>query len=417
MTPSAGPPPSPRTARDGGPLGVGPGEAAVAAQALARVLPPALGPLFDASFIRSSALYDEFVHRLVLRVFREAGLEVAVRDAGTVEEIATRAGFEIGRARIPLRWILRHLTARGVLADGAGDAGGRFGLRAAAPDLDPAVVRDEQAGHDPSWLPAYVLAETVARDYPAFFRGEAAGEAILFSPARFHLWIDYFSNDNGLYAVNNRVGAVAVEEWMPRDVGTILELGGGLASAAVAVIERLEAAGRLAGLRAYRFTEVVPAFLRRGRDALQRRFPDAPFLAFGAVDMNRPFGEQSVEAGTCSLVYAVNTLHVAYDLDFTLNEIFRALAPGGRLIVSECVRPRPEQAIYVEFVFNLMETFRSPRLDPRFRPNGGFLTPEQWTGAMEASGLVDVRLLPDVAGLRDRFPTFYIAAIGATRPR
>ena len=36
---------------------------------------------------------------------------------------------------------------------------------------------------------------------------------------------------------------------------------------------------------------------------------------------------------------------------------------------------------------------------------------------MEASGLVDVRLLPDVAGLRDRFPTFYIAAIGATRPR
>ena len=43
MTPSAGPPPSPRTARDGGPLGVGPGEAAVAAQALARVLPPALG--------------------------------------------------------------------------------------------------------------------------------------------------------------------------------------------------------------------------------------------------------------------------------------------------------------------------------------------------------------------------------------
>jgi len=148
MTPSAGPPPSPRTARDGGPLGVGPGEAAVAAQALARVLPPALGPLFDASFIRSSALYDEFVHRLVLRVFREAGLEAAVRDAGTVEEIATRAGFEIGRARIPLRWILRHLTARGVLADGAGDAGGRFGLRAAAPDLDPAVVRDEQAGQD-----------------------------------------------------------------------------------------------------------------------------------------------------------------------------------------------------------------------------------------------------------------------------
>jgi hypothetical protein len=27
-----------------------------------------------------------------------------------------------------------------------------------------------------------------------------------------------------------------------------------------------------------------------------------------------------------------------------------------------------------------------------------------------------VRLLPDVAALRDAFPSFYVAAIGATRP-
>ena len=37
------------------------------------------------------------------------------------------------------------------------------------------------------------------------------GSEILFSPARLPLWIKYFSNDNVLYGVNNRVGAVAVE--------------------------------------------------------------------------------------------------------------------------------------------------------------------------------------------------------------
>ena len=77
-----------------------------------------------------------------------------------------------------------------------------------------------------------------------FLRGEITGEAIPFSPARFRLWIDYFSNAHGLYAVNNRVGAIAVEEVRPRP-GDHPGIGGGLASAACAVLERLEAAGRL----------------------------------------------------------------------------------------------------------------------------------------------------------------------------
>jgi len=63
-----------------------------------------------------------------------------------------------------------------------------------------------------------------------------------------------------------------------------------------------------------------------------------------------------------------------------------------------------------------METFRSPVLHPIHRPNGGFLTPEQWKGAMGAAGFVDVGVLPDIAGLRARYPDFIVAAIGATRP-
>jgi hypothetical protein len=72
--------------------------------------------------------------------------------------------------------------------------------------------------------------------------------------------------------------------------------------------------------------------------------------------------------------------------------------------------------LYPEFVFNLLETFRSPRLHPSYRPNGGFLTPEQWTEALEAAGFRDVRLLPDIMRIREEFPGFCVAAIGATRP-
>jgi SAM-dependent methyltransferase len=265
-------------------------------------------------------------------------------------------------------------------------------------------------------MPAYTLAETVARDYPAFLRGEVTGEEVLFSPRRLRLWIDYFSNDNGLYVVNNRLGALAVQQWLPRSGGVVLELGGGLGSGALALLERLEAADRLGAIAEYRFTELVPAFLRRGEQALRTRCPGLSRVTFAPLDMNRPFGEQGVAPGSVSVVYAVNTLHVAHDLDFTLSQVLGAVEPGGCLIVSECVRPQARQPIESEFVFNLTETFRSPRLHPLYRPSGGFLTPGQWKGVMEAVGFADIRFLPDIVRVQERAPRFIAAAIGATRP-
>jgi SAM-dependent methyltransferase len=391
-----------------------PAEAVEAARALARELPPSLAPAFGPSFIRSCQLYDEFVNRLALRVFRASGLEAAACEPGTAEQMAARAGLAPARALLPIDWMLRRLTGRGILAVSAEP--GQFRLRGAVPDLDPEPMLDAQRREDPSWLPSYVLAETVARDYPAFLRGERSGEEVLFSPARLRLWVEFFSNDNSFYAVNNLVGAVAVAEGLPPRATTALELGGGLGSAAAALLQRLRAAGRWAAISEYRFTEIVPAFLRRGQHVLETRFPDATFLRFAALDMNLPFPEQGAGPESLSLVYAVNTLHVARDLDFTLREILGALTPGGRLVIAECVRHSAAQTVAVEFIFNLMQTFRSPILHPIHRPNGGFLTPGQWRAALEAAGFIDVEVVPDLAREAVRFPAFCVAAIRATRP-
>src|SRR5262249_53809318 len=173
--------------------------------------------------------------------------------------------------------------------------------------------------------------------------------------------------------------------------------GGGCASGTVALLERLSDVGRLGDVARYRFTELVPAFLRRGQRHVEELFSGTPGLTFEPLDMNRPFAEQGVAPASVSIVYAVNTLHVAHDLAFTLAAVRRALEPNGQLIVSECVRPFPGQTLYPEFVFNLMATFRAPRLHPEYRPNGGFLTIDQWTRALERAGFVDVRVLPDIA--------------------
>jgi len=391
--------------------------AAALAAGLQAALPPPLRPLFDGRFLRSWDLYDELVFRLALQVFHEAGLAAVAGEPGDAAEIVARAELEPGRALVPVEWILRQVAARGLLRELRSDGVARWVRNdEPRPALDAGEVREEQSGLDPSWLPAYTLAETAARDYARFLRGEVTGEEVLFSPARLRLWIDYFSNANGLYAVNNRIGAIAVEEWMPAADAAILELGGGLGSAACAVLERLEAAGRLGTLCEYRFTELIPAFLRRGQRELETRFRDLAPLRFAPLDMNRPFDAQGVAPGSMSVVYAVNTLHVADDLLFTLGEILRALGPGGQLVVSECVRMRPGQSLSAEFIFNLMATFRSRASTSPGQPPAGFLLPGQWQAAMEAAGFVDVRFLPDVRSFAERFPLFHVAAIGATRP-
>lgn len=382
---------------------------------VARHLAPSLVPVFDARFARSNALFDEFVYRLSHRVLGEAGLASALGDWGSAEEVASRAGLDLHRAAVPVSWLLRHLSRRGVLARRESAVGPLFRAETTAPLPDPAPVVDEQREHDRGCLASYALAEMVAGQYSVFLRGGLTGEEILFAPTRLPLWVGYFSNDNILYAVSNRVGAAAVEAWMPARGATILELGGGLASGAAALFERLSAVGRLDALEAYRFSELVPAFLRRGQRTLQERFPDAP-LTFTTLDMNRPFAEQGIEPGSLSMVYAVNTVHVARDLAFTLAEIGRVLEPGGQVIVSECVRPWPGDTLYPEFVFNLLETFRSPHLHAAYRPNGGFLTPEQWVLALQAGGFWNPRIFPDVTRIRDEWPGFYVAAIGASRP-
>jgi SAM-dependent methyltransferase len=380
---------------------------------LDRLLAPELRAIFDDHFVRSCGLFEEYVRRLAIGVVRSTGLEEAAREPGTAADLAARAGLDPARSAVPAAWLLSTLAAGGHATRAGAD---RFVLRAPLPDPDPGAVANEQEAHDPACLPSYRLAFRAAALYPDVLRGRVSGEEALFAPDQIGAWIDYFSNNNPLYAVSNRIGALAAERALPRAAGAgkVLEIGGGLGSATAAFFERLAATGRTAAVGSYRFTEVAPSFLRRGQRGLAARLPQAPITP-GRLDMDRPFAEAAVEPGSLTLVYGVNTLHVARDLEFTFAEIRRALAPGGALVLSECVRPFSDRPIYVEFIFNLLESFRAPRLVDPWRPHGGFLSPGQWTAGLRACGFRDVAVEPDIERLRDDVPACVIAAISAAR--
>ena len=381
----------------------------------AALLPPELLPLFDDSFVRSCELIEEYAVRLAAEIFRGCGLEPTCAQEVSVEQAIGRAGLVPEVARVPMAWLLATLAARGWLALAAGASGEpRYRLAQPLPWLDPAEILEAQTAHDPRCLPSYRIAALAAEHYPAVLRGEESGEQALFGPEGVSAWARYFSNGNPLYGISNAVGAIAAGQALPAGPASILEVGGGLGSGAEALLDRLAGVGRLADVDVYRFTEISPLFLKRAQRTLVARYPQCPF-AFGVADLDQPLSAADIAPESCSLIYGVNVLHVARDLGATLAQLRQALRPGGALVMAECVRPFPGMPVHLELTFNLLGAFRNAVLVPAWRPNGGFLTPEQWSAALEANGYRDVRVYPDVAAIRDTIPGFLVAAIVGMR--
>jgi SAM-dependent methyltransferase len=310
-----------------------------------------------------------------------------------------------------LRWLFEWLTARGLLE--RQDTPLAYRQRAGAPALDPAALRDEALAIDPSFEPAFTLADETAAAYPRVARGDVTGERALFH--RILLWVSYFSNTNGYYALNNRVTAMVAADCAGGPIGRILELGAGLGSATEALLAELTRRGHLGALTAYHATEPVPFFRRRAERTLRADWPTVPFQS-GTLDLSQPWRVQADCPAPVDLVWAVNVFHLAYDLDAALREAFATLVPGGWLVLGEGIRPRVGRPVAAEFPFQLLSSFTSVRLDPDTRPEAGFLTAEHWLAAMTRAGFEAVRLVPDVVRLRAVHETFYATAVCGRRP-
>jgi SAM-dependent methyltransferase len=383
---------------------------------LARIDDPAIRSLFSHEFILCAEHFDRFTTEFVLRLVGELGWSEDLHAGVSAADIVRSRGFA-PRAEVPIRWFFAKLAADGYLDLAGGTEDPRYRARGPLPPGDPDAAEGRARALDPRSLPAFAVVREMVAHVPEFLRGEKSGEEILFAPARLPLWFEYFSNDNLLYQINNRLGAEALARALPASrPATVAEIGGGSGSAALALGERLARQGALGRIGRYVFTEIVPTFLRRAEREIRRRFPElsAEFLR---LDMNADFGPQGLTAASADVVYAVNTVHIARDLSATLARVREALRPGGVAVFSECVRPFAGQPIYVEFVFNFLENFTGVVTDPATRPNHGFLTPENWRRAFLAAGFEDPRILPDVERLARHYEAFFVAAVSARRPR
>src|SRR6185295_9428155 len=111
------------------------------------------------------------------------------------------------------------------------------------------------------------------------------------------------------------------------------------------------------------------------------------------------------------LIYAVNVFHVSKDLVFSLKQGASMLRQGGWLVIGECLRPRSDQPIYPELMFQNLDSFNDVLTDPGIRPRAGFLTPEQWRTAFKRSEFAQTAIAPDIEQSREFYPHFFTGAI------
>jgi len=366
-------------------------------------------------------LFNPLQHRcceLVERYARELGIGLCAR-LGLLDLLAeprSVAALRDARGFVPsfdsaLRWLLEHARHAGMLVR-EHDSGGADAYRLTGPPpvAAPGPLRTAGLAADPSYAPAYDLLDVAAELYPRVARGEVQAERALFM--RVALWVSYFHNANGYYALNNRVAAHAAASRLIG--GTVLEVGAGLGSATEALLEELRARDLLSAVQGYRVTEPVVFFRRRAQRTLDAAWPRVP-LVFDALDMNHPWTSQGIAPGSYALVWGVNVFHLARSLDGVLRAALDALTPGGWLVVGEGVRPSPTEPVGAELPFQLLEGFHDVVLDPATRPTAGFLTADAWEEALRRAGFAEIELVPPLPRLQRYYPGLLSAAFCARR--
>jgi SAM-dependent methyltransferase len=238
--------------------------------------------------------------------------------------------------------------------------------------------------------PSDVLAPTVdllrhaAEAYPRFLRGAATGRQILFSGEGMALWNGYFQTGNALYRPLNAGAAAAVTQLLSRgEGGRVLEVGAGTGGATAHLLTTWP--GDLSGAYEYTVTDTSASLLVNTRRTLAARTADVrlDFRRFD-FDLDR---DQGLTPGSFDVVLAVNAVHNAADLPWTLRALCSLLRPGGSLVLSESLCASPD-LVHQEFLFNLL-----PLPPDAYRRRSRFFAAAAWRAHFDAAGLTaDIRV-------------------------
>jgi len=335
----------------------------------------------------------QYVAHLVLKILDETGALAQLRQGPlSFQEVMSALNFS-SKARFSFEWMLTFLANNSFLKRRIDGDATRY-LYDRSVKIDPDSLRNEIMRLDKHIHFSCELMEYVANEYPQFLSGKKTGHEVIFSEDKARSWIDYFSNRNSGYRVYNALGAFAISKWcFPFKKMSLLEIGGGTASATELLLEFFRERRVLPLIEQHVFSDISPFFLRLGNKMIMEKTSEDYRYDLKKIDFNASFLDQGIKENQFDLVYGVNALHVAKDLKVSLREILKVLKPGGRLIVSECVRRDSSDVLVQELIFNLLDDYCNIRTSSPYREIHGFLCADSWVHLFRLAGFSNIEIL------------------------
>lgn len=152
----------------------------------------------------------------------------------------------------------------------------------------------------------------------------------------------------------------------------VLEIGAGVGGTTRALIEHLD--GKPVE---YHFTDVSTFFLNEAREV----FGNYPWVSYGLFDINKPYWEQGVEAGSFDVILCANVLHNSTNAPDVLRTLGEISAPGGVLLIIEATGKMYSLLTSMEFKEGL-----TGFSDVRAETGQTFFTADQWVGMLGEAG-------------------------------
>lgn len=351
--------------------------------------------IFTDKYYKIYDLHILYTLNIIFSIFHELKIIDSLKSNFiSCEELVERFHSPL-QAKCSINWMLNFLEQEGYVEKKAQNNKLFFRSKKDFPLSQTKQIAKEILALDDNWHPFIELVDSIAHNYGSFLKGTKSGLEILFYKEKLQLWSNYFNNNFSGYSVFNICGAYGMSKWFShKNSGEILELGGGTGGAFIKLLHAFKKANILDRLGKYVFSDVSPVFLRMGNKILTELFPEMQDkVELKIIDFNKSFCSQQIQQESFDAVYAVNVLHVSYDLNFSLTEIYNTLKAKGILVISELVRTSEKYVLPQEIIFTLLESYYNVKTDSPLRKNYGFLTSESWKKHFEMAGFKNIEFI------------------------
>ncbi len=355
-------------------------------------------------------LTDNYLVSLMIDILNRNGIDKLLDKNTSITDIINKFGF-CDKAYNSLRWILERLKFSEYVESTELNDNVLYKFTGKKIDFDAESIYRNSVEKEPDCKSAFDILKLMASNYDEFLRGTKTGVEIVFSPENIHIMNEYY--DRSLfYNANNTMGAKVLNHEIDiRNNPYILELGGGMGGGTKRFLTMRKDEKKPINCFKYHFTDVANKMIRNIKKTLEVMTDDVSVFEFGKFDFNKSIEEVGAVPNTYDIIWAVNAIHVAYDLEYTLKEIYKILKPGGVLLIAETVRPTKGPMIQQEFVINTLDDYWNVKLDADYRPNYGFITWDKWVKALEKAGYDIIETVPDMRTVEKEHDNCYTTVI------